>query len=102
MEKEAKERLKLRKQSLPPEPQEGEGIITFAFRLLNGEKVVRKFLKSNPIQLLFDYVETLDNLELEQDITTAKIDLILNFPKMSLLDKKEQTIGEVFPDGDQE
>lgn len=54
---------------IPEEPAEGtEGASRIVFRLpISGERVQRRFMLTDKVQLLYDFVETLDNLQRENE-----------------------------------
>jgi len=63
LEEEKKETAEIIKKNLPEEPTEGtEGCVTIQFRFPNGmEKAIRRFLKTDKIQLLYDFITSFGN-----------------------------------------
>ena len=43
---------------IPEEPQLSQNVITFAFRMQDGSKLIRRFDRSDRIEVLFNYIET--------------------------------------------
>jgi len=75
-EEEKKQLFEQKLKNLPPEPKEGD-VLSLAFRLPNGKRLQRKFSIDNPVQTLYDYVDTHpDTPQTEYSYT-----LISNFPK---------------------
>ena len=59
-----KKAIKNNKELLPPEPNGTDpNICEIAFRLPKGERVVRRFLKTNTIQALYAYISLTKDLE---------------------------------------
>ena len=45
---------------MPPEPEDGPEVTTIVLRMPTGTgRVQRRFKKSDPVQILYDYVESL-------------------------------------------
>lgn len=66
---------------LPPEPKSDDPNSTLLIiRLPNGNKQQRRFLRSHTLQIVMDYLETLD-----PDIP-SKYNLVTNFPSKTLSD----------------
>ncbi|CAD8212295.1 unnamed protein product [Paramecium octaurelia] len=84
--------------NLPEEPANTQGI-SILFRFVNATRT-RRFNFSDKIQVLFDFVESQED-DCFND-PHAKIDLIQNFPRLSLKDKTEFPISEVFVDSEME
>ncbi|CAD8151256.1 unnamed protein product [Paramecium pentaurelia] len=78
---------------LPQEPQ--ENCITIQLRFFD-KVITRNFNFTDKIQIIFDFVICQDDALFLNP--RADIDLIQNFPKLSLFDKKDMTIQEVFND----
>ncbi|CAD8052456.1 unnamed protein product [Paramecium sonneborni] len=80
--------------NLPNEP-EGEDGIEILFRFINATRT-RRFNLDDKIQSIFDFA-----LSQEDDCfndPNSNIDLIQNFPRLSLKDKKDENISDVFTD----
>jgi hypothetical protein len=77
-----KETAKVVKESLPEEPDEEDpDAVTVQFRMPDGSQTVqRRFLKTDKIQLLYDYIHSLgaDN---EYEHLSANFTILQNFPK---------------------
>ncbi|CAD8134060.1 unnamed protein product [Paramecium pentaurelia] len=84
--------------NLPEEPQNQQGI-SILFRFINATRT-RRFNFNDKIQVLFDFVQSQEDDCFHDPY--AKIDLIQNFPRLSLKDKIEFTISEVFIDSEME
>eukprot|EP00743_Colponemidia_sp_Colp-15_P003723 GILK01004017.1.p1 GENE.GILK01004017.1~~GILK01004017.1.p1 ORF type:complete len:367 (-),score=43.78 GILK01004017.1:170-1228(-) len=83
-EQERKRMKELKRSALAAEPAETTtGIARIAFRLPGGAKSQRRFLVDDPIQILYDYVDTLD-IKFEG---TGEYDLLMNMPRMLLTNK---------------
>ncbi|CAK62132.1 unnamed protein product (macronuclear) [Paramecium tetraurelia] len=103
IEQQQKEEQRLLKKAqllsnLPEEPANTQGI-SILFRFVNATRT-RRFNFSDKIQVLFDFVESQED-DCFND-PHAKIDLIQNFPRLSLKDKTESIINEVFVDSEME
>ncbi|CAD8049421.1 unnamed protein product [Paramecium sonneborni] len=103
LEQQKKEEQRLLKKAtllsnLPEEPQNQQGI-SILFRFINATRT-RRFNFNDKIQILFDFVQSQED-ECFHD-PYAEIDLIQNFPRLSLKDKIELTISEVFIDSEME
>ncbi|CAD8149022.1 unnamed protein product [Paramecium pentaurelia] len=80
--------------NLPDEPENEEGI-EILFRFENSNKT-RRFNFNDKIQSIFDFA-----LSQEDDCfndPNSNIDLIQSFPRLSLKDKKDEIISDVFTD----
>jgi septum formation topological specificity factor MinE len=75
-------------------------VITLNVRSTNGKQKKRRFRKSELIEVLFDFVET--NEEIEFENSQRHFDLQVLYPKLSLEEKKHKTFGEVFGDSELE
>eukprot|EP01022_Parablepharisma_sp_SALTPOND_P008563 TRINITY_DN136295_c0_g1_i1.p4 TRINITY_DN136295_c0_g1~~TRINITY_DN136295_c0_g1_i1.p4 ORF type:complete len:191 (+),score=16.42 TRINITY_DN136295_c0_g1_i1:1651-2223(+) len=86
--KEKEESLTKKRSTIPPEPEAGEeGVCEIAFRFPSGKRVIRKFLKTIPIQvlqiqqkngqILYNYVDCLN----EEDAPEGKYELSQPMPK---------------------
>ncbi|CAK70963.1 unnamed protein product (macronuclear) [Paramecium tetraurelia] len=103
LEQQQKEEQRLLKKAqllsnLPEEPQNSEGI-SILFRFINATRT-RRFHFNDKIQVLFDFVESQED-DCFND-PHSKIDLIQNYPRLSLKDKTESIISEVFVDSEME
>ena len=67
------------------EPEAKEGVITFAFRIPNGSKIMRRFKLTEKISLIFDFIETTDLIKFET--SPIKFDLVSPFLHINLIDK---------------
>eukprot|EP00252_Welwitschia_mirabilis_P022128 TRINITY_DN5896_c0_g1_i1.p1 TRINITY_DN5896_c0_g1~~TRINITY_DN5896_c0_g1_i1.p1 ORF type:complete len:589 (-),score=133.51 TRINITY_DN5896_c0_g1_i1:345-2111(-) len=56
-EQEAERQLELKKASLPPEPSEDDNAVTLLVRMPDGTRRGRRFLKSDRLQSLFDFID---------------------------------------------
>lgn len=63
---EKEELRKIRKLSIPDEPLEGE-IIRFSFRCPDGSNVNRSFSADEKVEILYHWVETNEEIELEDN-----------------------------------
>lgn len=71
---------------LPPEPEEGEETTEIQFRLPDGGRRKRRFLKEDKGQILYDYVWSLgDEVEWEED---SGFEIIQNMPFKKIDDGK--------------
>lgn len=78
------------KVSLTTEPKIGTSDVTsIQFRLPNGTRSIRRFLKSDSVAMVYAYVEsaTIDG-------QGTRLDLRFGFPPKDLLSMQEKTIGE--------
>ena len=91
MEKEKEKLRKNKKNSLPEEPLEGTKEATLiVFRYSDGTgRSQRRFLKTEKISVLYDFVDTLGDIFIESD----KYDLIQTFP-MKVYHDKDKTLEE--------
>ena len=98
---------KFRKMSdLPAEPTDDSNAITLAFRLPNGSRLTRKFLKTDKVQVVFyklqyayDYIYTQKNIGLENEF--SEIEILVSYPPKPL-DNFNQTFEVLFGDSQQE
>ena len=97
--KNQQKRIEILKKNLPPEPDDSNpDKCTILFRYPNGStNVERKFLKTDKIQLLYDYVNTLGR-DIYTENTYLNFELIQTFP-FKRYDNKEKTLEEegLFP-----
>lgn len=96
---EFKESAKVVKESLPEEPEENHpDVVTVQFRLPDGSQTIqRRFLKTDKIQLLYDYVHSLGADE-EFDNLTSNFTILQNFPKKIFEDMSKTLEAEgLFP-----
>ena len=76
---EAKEADRLNKiMNLRPEPENSPDVSNLVFRMQSGDKKERRFLKTDPVEALYDYIETL-GLDFDYEIVTS-------FPTKILMD----------------
>ncbi len=98
-EKLLKEKLIMLKNSLPPEPNDSNpNKCIIVFRYPDGSKnVERKFLKSEKIQILYNFIESIGR-EIYTETYINKFILIQTFPFKNL-ENKEKTLEEenLFP-----
>ncbi|EAS03318.4 UBX domain protein (macronuclear) [Tetrahymena thermophila SB210] len=100
-EEERKQQIEIKRANLPEEPAKSHpDAFTIAFRIPDGSRVMRRFLKNQKIQYLFDFIDCKDDLEFESE--ERKFDLVQTFPALSLLEHINKSINEVFPDSVQE
>jgi hypothetical protein len=81
------------------EPSPGDNVLTCGFRLPNGSKINRRFLKISKLQELHDFVWIQENIGFEEE--NPKFDLLNGFPRGPISDLG-QTLGEKFPTGKKE
>jgi hypothetical protein len=84
----------IKKKALPEQPKEGDPNSTFiVFRLPSGERSERRFNKGDTIEDLYNYIESLENIE-----HNNKLELIQTFPFIAYTNK-EKTLEEekLFP-----
>jgi hypothetical protein len=81
------------------EPSPGDNVLTCGFRLPNGSKINRRFLKISKLQELHDFVWIQEDIGFEEE--NPKFDLLNGFPRGPISDLT-QTLGEKFPTGKQE
>ena len=101
--KEIEEQLKIeseiKKQTLPPEPDENNpNKTTIVFRYPDGsQSKERRFLKTDKVQLLYFFIESLGREIYTEDEATS-FDLIQPFP-FKVYNEKEKTLEEerLFP-----
>ncbi len=72
--------------SIPEEPKEGN-LVQLTFRCPDGSTITRNFLKNEKVELLYNWTETNDEVEFE-DEKAKNFDLMFGFPPTSLEDKK--------------
>jgi Ataxin-3 len=81
---------------LTAEPAAGtEGVVRLQFRLPNGGRKVRRFLKDNSVKMLYTYVGTESN-----DGQGRLLELRFGFPPKDLAGLRNKTIGEASLDGE--
>ncbi|CAD8050650.1 unnamed protein product [Paramecium sonneborni] len=83
---------------MPEEPEQYSGI-QILFRFTNATRT-RRFNFNDEIQILFDFVESQEDDCFHDPY--AQFDLIKNFPRLSLKNKTEWMISEVFIDSEKE
>ena len=75
---------------LPPEPAADEkGTVRIQFRLPNGGRAVRRFLKDDPVTLLYSYVD-----QEAKGGQGRRMELKFGFPPRDLMTVADKTIGE--------
>lgn len=94
------EERKIRKMSLPEEPEVNSDTITLAFRLPQGGRLCRRFHKSDQLEFVFNFIELEENVVLENELK-RHFDL-LTIARESLLQRREDTLEKVFEGSDQE
>lgn len=84
----------MKKQELPDEPEEGPDTAEIKFREpSSGSSFTRRFMKTDKVQLLYDYVQSkLDELEFE-DEENLEFELVQMAPRKTLTDS-ERTLEE--------
>ena len=76
--------------ALRPEPAtDTEGTVRIQFRLPNGGRAVRRFLKDDPVKLLYSYVD-----QEAKGGQGRRMELKFGFPPRDLLTVADKTIGE--------
>ena len=89
------------KMNLPEEPAESDSEACYIkFRLPDGEKVIeRRFLKSNKIQILFDFIKSNGNEIFSEPDSNNFTIIYMGFPRNNLEDKKNNTLEKegLFP-----
>lgn len=96
---EKKDKARKKSMTLPNEPEEKDAdACHIVFRMpLNGERISRRFLKSEKIQVLYDFLESLgEQLQLEDN--SKDFEIIQSMPRKVYTDR-EQSLGEagLFP-----
>ena len=93
LEEQKKENAEVARQNLPPEPEaENESAIQISFRMPTGGTVERRFLKTDKIQLLYDYITSLGHDDhFENSHTNFHIQE--TFPK-KILDNYSKTLQD--------
>lgn len=74
-----RERLEMLNQiKLPDEPPAGPDVAEVVFRAPggSGKKISRRFMKTDTVKVLYDYIRTLDNTDIGFDDRHAKFQLI--------------------------
>lgn len=86
IKQELQDKKKQIQENLKPEPEADsqEPFMTCAFRLPKGEKVQRRFLKSETIQTLHDFIYVIDDIGLEED--DIGFCLMNGYPRVKLTD----------------
>lgn len=85
---------------MPNEPDKNEkDIILIIFRLPNGERQNRRFRNNELVQILFDFIQTNEDIKFEY---SDKFDIIRNLPFLELSENKNKFIGDVFDNSEQE
>ena len=93
------EERKVRKLSIPDEPMDGE-IVRINFRCPDGSTKIRNFLIDEKLELVYNWVETNEEIEFEESNKRA-FELLYSFPPASLESKKNEYLKDIF-DSDQE
>jgi len=76
------EEMKNRRESLPAEPDiEDPNAYELAFRLPSGKRISRRFLKTNTIQTLYNYISVLN----EKDLKDGAYEISQAIPKKSYI-----------------
>jgi hypothetical protein len=91
-----KDRLR---ESFKIEPSPADNVLTCGFRLPNGSKINRRFLKISKLQELHDFVWIQEDIGFEEE--NPKFELLNGFPRGPISDLG-QTLAEKFPTGKQE
>jgi FAS-associated factor 2 len=79
---------KRKKLGMEPAATESD-VCKLVFRLPNGSRIERRFRNDDTLQLLYEFVETLTEME-----SIHSFDLYSNFPRQSYADKKHLTMLE--------
>jgi len=88
-EKHQEQLEKRRRMGTEPTPTEPD-VCMIAFRLPNATRIERRFRTWDTLQLLYDFVETLEEME-----CIDAFDLFLSFPRQSYFNRKQNTLLEV-------
>jgi len=64
---------------LPEEPIAGQHVTSLMIRLLDGQRIQRRFLKTDTLSMVFAFVESKFPIQLLEE--SAKYDLVSNFPR---------------------
>jgi len=81
LEQEKKEQRQRRAKRVPPEPEASNNATLIIFRMADGSKIQRRFLKTEKLLVLFDYLDSLGG-----ELTANDIRLSTNYPKRDLID----------------
>ena len=94
-------RLQKIKETMPEEPPKDERSVNIVFRLPNGSRKPRRFLKTEKIQLIHDFVETMEDIGFEEQ--NVGFDILCGYPPAAIsIDEQEKTLDEKFPGSKQE
>lgn len=83
-EKEFEMKLAAKQARLPQEPIENENSVTLLIRMPDGSRCGRRFLKSDKLQLLFDY------LDIGRLVKPGSYRLVRPYPRRSFTDEESQ------------
>jgi len=90
MEQQKQQEMKLKrrerlKMSVAPEPAVGEKDSTsLVFRLIDGSRLTRRFKSTEKLQVVYDFLDSLDNLA---DKLPERYALVTNFPRKTFTEK---------------
>lgn len=82
--------------TLTPEPAAGSGAVRIQFRFPNGSRCVRRFLASDPVEMIYSFVEE----KASDDSQGKDVELRYGFPPKDLEGVLGKTIGEASLAGD--
>lgn len=68
------------RRTLPPEPDQGEGIANLVIRMIDGSRLQRRFYKTDTLQVVFNYIDS----NISEDLS---YDLVSNFPRKIFTDR---------------
>lgn len=86
--------------NMPQEPEKGENVVNIVYRLPSGGRQNRRFLKSEKLQLIHDYVMIMENVGFESK-NDAEYDIQSGYPP-SIIENLDQTLEEKFKNSKQE
>lgn len=91
---------------LPEPAEDGPDTIQLAFRLPNGGRITRRFMKTEKVQVVshlqqkaYDFIYTQKNIGLEDEL--SEIEILVSYPPKPL-DHHDYTLKELFGDSTQE
>eukprot|EP00455_Lapot_gusevi_P055612 TRINITY_DN9060_c0_g5_i4.p1 TRINITY_DN9060_c0_g5~~TRINITY_DN9060_c0_g5_i4.p1 ORF type:complete len:295 (+),score=63.22 TRINITY_DN9060_c0_g5_i4:271-1155(+) len=83
--REKEEQLQRKRESLPPEPEQGtRGAVGLSIRLPDGSQITRRFMDSDQLQVVFDYISC-NELKIDGQ-PIHKWEVVTHYPKRVLSD----------------